>query len=151
MFVIWRMGLRLTFRRTHNVSFNLELPTHEKFLRVRIARNQFSKVLVAQQQCGASLLALRRCTLADSAGFFQIDIPRFLIAGFVLECESEDGFAVFDGVFAVGVGSGKGARDLVEGGGGGEVVYFPISYVPLECRGACMRVPFLRDMVAIWC
>ena len=45
-----------------------------------------------------------------------------MCAGLVLECESEDGLAVLDGVFAVGVGSGKGLRDLVEGGGGGEFV-----------------------------
>lgn len=116
------MRIELTFRRTHNVSPNLELPAHEKFLRVCVARDQFSKVFVAQHQCGASLLALGRRTLANSAGLLQVNIPRFLVTSFVLECEGEDGFGIFDGVVAVGVGSGKGARDLVEGGRGGEVV-----------------------------
>lgn len=33
------MGTKLTFRRAHDVSFHLELPTHEEFLRIRITRD----------------------------------------------------------------------------------------------------------------
>ena len=33
------MRTKLTFRRAHDVSFHLELPTHEEFLRIRITRD----------------------------------------------------------------------------------------------------------------
>ena len=48
-------------------------------------------------------------------------MPR-LGAGLVLELEGEDGAALLDGVFAVGVVGGEGLGDGVEGDGGGEFV-----------------------------
>lgn len=49
------------------------------------------------------LLVGGRKTLADCSGLFQINVPVFLLALIVFECESEDRAALLDGVFALGV------------------------------------------------
>jgi hypothetical protein len=66
---------RLHFGRFHYVSFDLQLATHEQLLRIRLARNQLPKVLVAQDQRDSSLLALRSGTLANCAAVLEVNVP----------------------------------------------------------------------------
>lgn len=60
----------------HNIALNLQLAAHEQLLRIRLASDQLSKVLVAQHQRDGGLLALWRKALADSARLLQVDEPR---------------------------------------------------------------------------
>jgi hypothetical protein len=99
-----------------------------------------SKVLVAQHKRHGSLLALGRNALADRAGFLQVNVPRIGVARSVLERKGEDSSALFDGVFAVGVGGGEGARDFVKGGRGGEGFWVgDVSYVWKEWKQKRIR------------
>ena len=52
-------------------------------------------------------LALGRRTLSDGAGLFQVDVPALGLSGRVLQCESEDGFALLNGIFLVGFVCGE--------------------------------------------
>jgi hypothetical protein len=61
--------------------------------------------------------------LADGALVLQVDVPALGLAGGVLEGEGKDGVALLHGILAVGLAGIKGLVDLVEGGGGGELVW----------------------------
>lgn len=61
-------------------------------------------------------------TAADLAGLLEVDVPARGLAGLVLECEGEDGTALFDGVLALAVARVQGCVDDVEGLGGRELV-----------------------------
>lgn len=65
---------------------------------------------------------LLRQTLADLASVLEVDVPALLLAGRVLQRKGEDGVALLDGVFAVGI-IGKSLADGIEGLRGRELVY----------------------------
>jgi hypothetical protein len=106
----------------HHIPFNFQLSTHEQLLRIRLALNKLPKVLITQRQRDCCFLALGRKSLAHCTRLLEINIPRVCLGSWVLERKGEDGAALFDRVFTVRVRSGKGARDLVKGGGRGERV-----------------------------
>jgi hypothetical protein len=106
----------------HDVAFNLQLPTHEQLLRIRLALHKLPKVLITQRQRNRCFLALRRKPLAHCTRLFEINVPRVGLGSRVLQRKGEDRAALFDRVFAVRLGGREGARDFVEGGGGGEGV-----------------------------
>ena len=59
------------------------------------------------------LLALRGSTLANGTGLLQVDVPALLLAGLVLQGESEDGTTLLDGGLLVGI-AGDGRGDGIE-------------------------------------
>lgn len=60
----------------HNIPLDLQLAAHKQLLRIRLARNQLPKVLVAQHERDGGLLARGRGALADCAGLLEVDEPR---------------------------------------------------------------------------
>jgi hypothetical protein len=79
-----------------------------------------SEILITEHERHSSFLAFGREALANGTRLLEINVPGVGFASGVLEREGEDGAALLDGVFAVGVRGGEGPRDLVEGGGGRE-------------------------------
>lgn len=69
-------------------------------------------------------VGLLASALADGTLLLQVDVPALGLTSLVLEGEGKDGAALLDGVLAVGLASREGRADLVEGSGGGELVYF---------------------------
>lgn len=59
--------------------------------------------------------------LADPSRVLEVDVPALGLAGSILQRESKDGVALFDGGLALGLVSGEGSVDGVEGLGGGEL------------------------------
>lgn len=58
-----------------------------------------------QEECRLTswLLVSRSSALADFAGFLQVNVPVLLLALVILDSEREDGAALFDGIFALGI------------------------------------------------
>lgn len=110
----------LRLGRLHHIALNLQLPTHEQLLRLRLPLHQLPKILITETQHHIALgRALGLISLANSASFLDIDPPALGLAGLVLERERKDAVALLDGVLFSGFVVERG-RDQVEGGGGGE-------------------------------
>lgn len=106
---------RLHLCSLHNIPLDLQLSTHKQLLRIRLSLDQFSKIGITQRQSNCRFLAIRGGSFASFAAFFEINVPGFLSARGVFECEGEDGTAFFDCVFALGVVLESGVY-VVEGG-----------------------------------
>lgn len=55
------------------------------------------------QIIGKPTISLRRLALGHLSFLFEIDIPAVRLAFFILQCESEDGIALLDGVVPLSV------------------------------------------------
>ena len=101
---------RLHPRRLHHIAPHLQVPTHKKPLRIRLARHQLPEILIAEYERDICLLALGRGALPYGSRLLQVDVPVFGLP-VVLKLEREDGAAFFYGVFAVGGVGGEGLGD----------------------------------------
>lgn len=144
------LGLRLLqngfhLGRLHDVALDLELPRHEKPLRVGLARDQLAEILVRERK-GNYCRQMRTVSLfstsiaqhrpvstsltrglgsrprADGALLLKVDVPALGLPGLVLQGEGEYGIPLFNGVFTVGLAGLKHGVDGLKCFGGRKLV-----------------------------
>ena len=137
------LGLRLLqngfhLGRLHDVALDLELPRHEKPLRVGLARDQLAEILVRERK-GDYCRQMRTVSLfstssaqhrpvstsltrglgsrprADGALLLEVDVPALGLPGLVLQGEGKHGIALRDGIFPIGLAGLENGVDGLKG------------------------------------
>lgn len=132
-----RLEHRLNRRRLHHVALHLQLAVHKQLLAVGLTVGKLDKVGILQDQLHVVLG--HRVNLGDSAGVFEVQKPRLVLALLVLEGNDNHRLDAVDGLLLDGLVA-EPVGELLEEGRGVESVGRKVRH-DVEWAEAAVYIP----------